>query len=90
MAHLAEQADGTWLLGCELAERPDGEEALPACAGQAAANPPAGAAPPVPETDPELARLCAAWPALPGPIKAAIRALVAATPGTPDGGVDAR
>jgi hypothetical protein len=35
---------------------------------------------PAPEPDPDLARLCSAWPALPGPTKAAILALVAATP----------
>jgi hypothetical protein len=92
VAHLAEQADGTWLLGCEVPEGPDGEGqgGLPSYGGPAAANPLAGASPLVAETDPELAGLCAAWPALPRPVKAAIRALVAATPDTPDGGVDAR
>jgi hypothetical protein len=31
---------------------------------------------PTPETDPDLARVAAAWPGLAGPIKAAILALV--------------
>jgi PilZ domain len=79
VAHLEEQTDGAWLLGCRFAGGP-GEEsqgALPP------ARPPAPSHPtdvpkPAPAHDPDLTRLCSAWPGLPGPIQVAILALAAA------------
>lgn len=86
VAHVKQQDAKTWLLGCEfaqqlseddltaLAEPPAGAADAPAAAGE----PEAAAdvlAPP--QADPDLARLCAAWPTLPARTRAAILALVA-------------
>lgn len=82
VVHLRKQDDGSWLLGCELTDGLTEEDTTAFQAGRkssaAKRGPqerprlaPAGAA------DPDLARLCAAWPGLPAHVRAAIRKLVA-------------
>jgi hypothetical protein len=89
VAQLQEQKDGTWVLGCEFAQRLSEADLSALQAGQEIeadttaglpAEPeakPAESRAPVPQADPDLARLCAAWPSLPGHVRAKILALVA-------------
>jgi hypothetical protein len=81
------QPDGAWLLACDVVEGAGGEvpEAPRPAAGAVPEGPggpraPAAAPGPAAAADSDLARLCTAWPALRGPVKAAILALVAAGP----------
>jgi c-di-GMP-binding flagellar brake protein YcgR len=79
VVQLREQADGSWFLGCELT---DGLSATDTAELQSPA-PTAGKkgpSPPEPATDPDLARLCAAWAGLPEHVRASIRTLVASAP----------
>ncbi|HJT76557.1 MAG TPA: PilZ domain-containing protein [Gemmataceae bacterium] len=85
VAHVKQQDEGTWLLGCEftqqlseadltaLAEPADDGEEVPGAVEPSAAGDTAV----TPVADPDLARLCAAWPALPARTRAAILALLA-------------
>jgi hypothetical protein len=82
VTHVTTHAQGEWLLGLALL-RPVGEDELRAWGAEsgpesrAAGDQLRGAAAAAAVTDPGLARLCSAWPALPEHIQAAILALAA-------------
>jgi hypothetical protein len=82
VTHVTAHAPGEWLLGLALL-RPVGEDELrawgaePGPESRAAGDQPRGAAAAAAVTDPGLARLCSAWPALPPHIQAVILALAA-------------
>jgi hypothetical protein len=78
-----QQPDGVWSLGCELTQQLSDEDK-----GALQAEPdswpdrdglpePSRETAPAGGTDPDLGRVCAAWPALPVHIRAAVMALVA-------------
>jgi hypothetical protein len=83
VTHVTVHAAGEWLVGLALLRKVR-EDELPAWGAEPArpegrpdGDQPRDAAAPAVVADPGLARVCAAWPALPEHIQAAIRALAA-------------